>query len=176
MCGLVVRCAVYVFWLFHLFPYTAKWVCREIYLKRSSANYPRKYVVLWFFSWQQNHALNVPRHVRFDVKWRYCCEIRAWKTIECGFLCVGRSQFGYFRVLTWNVIDHLFSFWYLYYTTKYKIGQSVFLFDMFYISISLEIKPFCKPSYFLPCCRQLWSPWVQNLTNIGQFVGFYGVR
>ena len=136
----------------------------------------RKIGIFSLFPWHQYYALNMPRHVRFDVKWRYCCEIRAWKSIECGFLCVGRSQFGYFRVLTWNVIDHLFSFWYLYYTTKYKIGQSVFLFDMFYISISLEIKPFCKPSYFLPCCRQLWSPWVQNLTNIGQFVGFYGVR
>ena len=29
VCRLVVRCAVYVFWLFHLFPHTAKWVYRE---------------------------------------------------------------------------------------------------------------------------------------------------
>ena len=67
VCGLVVKCAVYVFWLFHLFPHTEKWVCRGIYSKRSGANYPRKYAVLWFFSWQQNYALNVPWKSNIDV-------------------------------------------------------------------------------------------------------------
>lgn len=33
----------------------------------------------------------MPRHVRNDVKQRYFVEIRAWKAIKCGFLCVGRS-------------------------------------------------------------------------------------
>ena len=83
-----------------MFPFTRKTGCFECFLNDVYSVKPRKIGVLSIVPCQQNHALNVPRHVRFDVKWRYCCEIRAWKTIECGFLCVGRSQFGYFRVLT----------------------------------------------------------------------------
>ena len=76
MCGLVVKCAVYVFWLFHLFPHTAKWVCKGIYSKRSGANYPRKYVVLGFLLWQQNYALNVERYVWFDVRFIFASKFK----------------------------------------------------------------------------------------------------
>ena len=84
VCGLIVRCAVYVFWLFHLFPYTAKWVCRGIYLKRSGANYPRKYAVLGFLLWQQNYALNVHRN-RLDniISCWKCSLFRAKIIVEC---------------------------------------------------------------------------------------------
>ena len=40
---------------------------REIYLKRSSADYLRKYVVLCLLLWQQNYALNVQWHLNFNV-------------------------------------------------------------------------------------------------------------
>ena len=93
---LVVKCAVYVFRLFHLFPHTEKWVCREIYLKRSSANYPRKYAVLGFLPWQQNHALNVQRAVRFDFKILKNCSfkmpVQVKKSIKSRFISTRMSK------------------------------------------------------------------------------------
>lgn len=51
-----------------MFPFTRKLGCFECFLNDVYSVKPRKIAVLSIVSCQQNHALNVQRAVRFDVR------------------------------------------------------------------------------------------------------------
>ena len=56
---------------FYLFPHTDfEWV-KLLLLQMGDADKSRKYAVLGFFSWQQNHALNMQREDRKYVFWLF---------------------------------------------------------------------------------------------------------